>query len=76
MTVKMFTVFLDLATAAAGASAAAFWLRSAKIPVPDNLDRQTEEFQRIARYNGYAAWCACAAALFQSLRAVIAVAFG
>jgi hypothetical protein len=43
--------------------AAALWLYSALIDVPNNIDTIVGELQRIARWNAYAAWAACVGAL-------------
>jgi hypothetical protein len=43
--------------------AAAFWLYSSVIEVPDNIDTFVGELQRISRWGSYAAMAACIAAL-------------
>jgi hypothetical protein len=55
--------------AASSLLAAAFWLRSAVIDVPDNIDTIVRELQRIGWWNSAAALAAvvasiCAASLF------------
>jgi hypothetical protein len=44
-------------------SAAAFWLRSATIEVPDNIDTIVRELQRIGWWNSAAAQAAVVASL-------------
>jgi hypothetical protein len=48
---------------ASTAGAAAFWLWSSLIEVPDNIDTFIGELQRIGQVNSWAAMCACVAAL-------------
>lgn len=43
--------------------AAGFWLRSALIKVPNNIDTIVDELQRIGSWNSMAAFASCAAAL-------------
>jgi hypothetical protein len=60
-------LFINAIIAVASFIAAACWLRSALIQVPNNIDTIVEELQRIGYWNGLAAAAACVAAFFTSL---------
>ena len=47
--------------------AAVFWLRSALLDVPDNIDTIVRELQRIGWWNSAAAWAAVVASLCAAL---------
>jgi hypothetical protein len=63
----MLHIVIRIIVAAAASLAALFWLRSAVIKVPDNIDTIVRELQRIAWWNGMAAGFSFVAALFGAL---------
>lgn len=56
-------VAIRVLIAVAALLAAGFWLRSALIKVPNNIDTIVDELQRIGRWNSRAAFASCAVAL-------------
>jgi hypothetical protein len=60
-------VAIRVLIAIAALLAAALWLRSALIKVPNNIDTIVGELQRIGRWNSFAAFASCAAALLGAL---------
>jgi hypothetical protein len=60
-------VAIRVLTAVAALIAAALWLRSALIDVPDNIDTIIGELQRIGCWNSMAAFASCVAAFFAAL---------
>jgi hypothetical protein len=63
-------VAVRVLTVVAGLVAAALWLRSASIDVPNDIDTIVGELQRIGRWNSMAAYASCAAALFAVLNLI------
>ncbi|MFT9640138.1 hypothetical protein ACMZ49_22925, partial [Alcaligenes phenolicus] len=55
-------IAVGIVGAVASLGAAVFWLWSALIQVPNNIDTFIGELQRIGRMNGRGAICACVAA--------------
>jgi hypothetical protein len=60
-------VVIHAALAIALLFAAAFWLRSALIKVPDNIDTIVDELRRIGHWNSLAALASCAAAVLAAV---------
>ena len=63
----MLHLVIRVIAATAAFLAAIFWIRSAVIEVPNNIDTIVGELQRIAWWNAIAAVSACVAALFGGL---------
>jgi hypothetical protein len=63
-------IFFRGILALAALLAAGFWLRSALIEVPDNIDTIVAELQRVGRWNSMAAGASCATALLGALEVI------